>query len=150
MTTKLYFIDALTNEEIPCEWNGWFPCAVDATAVSPSSRIQYTDTTWSVVVKPGPYKGRERTITAADFPGRVVKVKAWVGGGNGRPGVTRDSRLLVTREMGFVALNEAEGRGEAVRTTDGRTVKLHVRGEILRDRRALEWIARRIAAKAAA
>lgn len=142
--SKIYFIDALTNEEIPCEWNGWFPAAMDASVASPASRTQFTDTTWGVTVKPGPYTGKARTITAADFPGRVVKIKEWVSGIT-RPGAS--FRLLASREMGFVALNEVEGRGESVRTSDGRMVRLHVRGEILRDRRALEWIARRIASK---
>ena len=146
MPSRCYFIDALTNEEIPCEWNGWFPAGEDASAASPASGIQYTDTMWCITVKPAPYARGERKITAADFPGRLVVVKLWHSGVT-RPGA--DYRMLVTREMGFALLSEVQGRGPA-RTADGVTWREHVRGEIRRDRRALEWIARRIAAKAAA
>jgi len=146
MPSRCYFIDALTNEEIPCEWNGWFPAGEDASAASPASGIQYTDTMWCITVKPAPYARGERKITAADFPGRVVKVKLWHSGIT-RPGA--DYRVLVTREMGFAELNEVPARGQ-VRTRDGITWREHIRGEILRDRRALEWIARRIVAKRAA
>ncbi len=147
MPSRCYFIDALTNEEIPCEWNGWFPASEDSCAASPASGVQYADTMWSMTVKPAPYARGERKITAADFPGRMVVVKLWHSGIT-RPGA--DYRMLVTREMGFVELNEATPGGEMVRTSTGKMVRTHVRGEILRDRRALEWIARRIAAKRAA
>lgn len=150
MPSRCYFIDAITNEEIPCEWNGWFPAATDANAVSPASRTQYTDTTWSVTIKPGPYTGKARTIAAADFPGRVVKVKEWVGGGTGKPGTVYGFRLLVSREMGFAQIDEVEGRGEMVRTTTGKMVRVHVRAEILNNLAALRWIVRRIEGKRAA
>ncbi len=73
-------------------------------------------------------------------------MKLWHSGIT-RPGA--DYRVLVTREMGFAELNEVPARGQ-IRTCDGITWREHTRGEILRDRRALEWIARRIAAKRAA
>lgn len=146
MASRVYFIDALTNEEIACEWNGWFPAATDSNGASPATGVQYTDTTWSVTVKPSAYKGTARTITAADFPGRVVKMKDW------RSGITAsgaDYRLLISREMGFVAINEVAARGE-MRRADGVSYRDHQRAEILGDRHALRWIARRIASKRAA
>ena len=138
MPSRCYFIDALTNEEIACEWQGWFPAAEDAAGASPRTGVQYTDTMWSIRVTRGPRSSEARTVTAADFPGRVVKVKLWYSGA-GRPGA--EYRVLITDAMGFVRLDKAEAHGEMSRDSFGRPFRQHVRGEILRSRAALKHMA---------
>jgi hypothetical protein len=138
MPSRCYFIDALTNEEIDCEWNGWFPAAEDAAGASPRTGVQYTDTMWSIRVTRGPRSSESRSVTAADFPGRLVKVKIWCSGG-GRP--VAEFRVLITEAMGFVGLDKAQARGEMSRDSYGRPFRQHVRAEILTNRAALKHMA---------
>ena len=140
MPSRCYFIDAITNEEIPCEWNGWFPCAEDAAGASPKTGVQYPDTMWSVQASRTPRTFETHKITAADFPGRLVKVKLWCSGITA-PGA--EYRVLITEEMGFVRLDKARARGEMSRDCYGRPYRMHERAEILRNRKALAWMAAR-------
>lgn len=137
MPSRCYFIDAITNEEIACEWQGWFPAAEDSTGCSPRTGVQYTDTMWSITVSRGPYSRETRKVTAEDFPGRVVKVKTWWSG-VGRPG--SEFRVLITEAMGFATLNAVPARGPVSRHvgTDGKRYREHVRSEILGNRAALK------------
>jgi len=128
MAAKIYFRDALTGEELghPCQ--GWFPGATDSNAFG-ARGDQYTDTTWGVTVTRAPYGARatQRTITAEDFPGRLVIARDW------SPGGRVEERLLVSEVMGF-----------------RRTGTFGGGARILRDHKALAWIARRITSRVAA
>lgn len=140
MASRIYFIDALTGTEIDTNLNGREYSGTGACGASPRTGIAYDDATWSVEVVMG--RGEYRTVTAADFPGRLVIAKMWhPGRGEGERVI--QNRLLIAREDGFATLNEVAPRGQMSRGSCGDAYRKHERGEILRDRNALAWIARR-------
>lgn len=138
MPSRIYFYDAVTGDELrdhPLQ--GVMFTGTDANGASPKTGVQYTDTAWSVVGQ----KGRTPvTITAADFPGHLVVAKIW-GSGDGSDARYVERRLLITERDGFVPLNKAPAKGRWERDSYGQRFRDHERGEILGDRRALEWIA---------
>ena len=122
MASRLYFFDALTGEElVTFAHHGAEPRMGHGSGVSARSGIRYTDTCWGVTVMS---RGKRVEITAANFPGRLVVVKDWCGG----KVIARD--LLIAEGDGFVKSDDTG------------------RAEILGDRKALEWIAARRAARA--
>lgn len=107
MAPRLYFEDALTGREVETPWNGRSYSAAGPAGASPRRDVIYDDTAFAVDVDLG--RGRHRTVTAEDFPGRLVVAKLW------SPGVTAglravQRRLLVSRDDGFVAPSELRGR----------------------------------------
>ncbi len=135
MPALVYFEDALTRREVDTPWNGRPFGVVYGAGVSPKTAVAYDDTAYHVEVKDG---RRYRTITADDFPGQLVVAKLWTpGASSGLRAI--EKRLLVTRDDGFVTFAEVEGRGR--RLGDG--TRDHERGEILKNRKALEYLAAR-------
>ena len=124
MASRVYFYDALTREEIVCEHSGSEPRRSHSGATSLRTGIKFEDTYFRVEVKS---RGRNVVITADDFGGRLVVVCDW------SPGGYRNYRLLVSERDGFRYCCGGE-----------------VDGTILNNRKALEWIAARRAARQSA
>lgn len=143
---RIYFYDALTREELlghplnGCRYDG-----SGANGASPRTGVQYEDTAWQVMGSTfvgG--RAKPRTITAADFPGQLVVAKQWWPG-RGDTG-TVELRLLIQPDDGLLPLDKVECTGGQFRGSDGGWYTDHKRGRILRDRKALEFIAARRAA----
>ncbi len=145
MAGRTYFVDALTGEELSHPLNGRADTGCGANGASPVTAVQYEDTAWQVYLQVG---RKTVTVTAADFPGRLVVAKMW-GPGNGKGARAIERRLLIADGDGFVTLDKVDGRGAMSRDSYGRPFRDHVRGEILSNRAALEWIAARRTQRAA-
>ena len=94
----------------------------------------------------------EREVPDARGLQRAAEPEAGAGG---VARVPRGARVVVGGDLliadgdGFVTLDKVDGRGAMSRDSYGRPFRDHVRGEILSNRAALEWIAARRTQRAA-
>lgn len=105
---RVYFYDIHTREELDapgCKFRGpdFHGCSEAAIVEKSEGAVRYSDTRFSVEIKVG---RKVRSVTAEDFPGRVVAVKQWWV-----PAPTQESpdpepvvewAVLVHRKQGFV------------------------------------------------
>jgi hypothetical protein len=124
MPSRVYFYDAMTREEIVCEHSGSEPRRSHGGAASPRTNVSFDDTYLMVEVKS---RGRNVVITADTFGDRLVVVCDWSTGGY------RKYSLLVSERDGFRYCQKGD-----------------VDGTIMHNRKALEWIAARRAARQSA